>query len=349
MGKPSPEAADLARNALSLGIPLKATQVSPSKVGKLLDSVTGQVPLSGAGNFNQAQQAGFNRAVAKTIGENSDKITSGVFDRARQRIGAMYDDLASRVNPQITPGVQQKLDAVLADAKQLGSPDSANAVQNIAQRISDQSVNGALPGAAYKSIDSALGSIAKNGGEKGNYAGQLRQVLRDAFTDSASGADKDLMATANRQYGNLKTIEPLVAKDSVEGNISPAQLLGRTNATKAGKASMARGTRGELGTLANIGQQFIKSQVPDSGTAQRLMAFRTLGTGLGGFAAGSVGGLAGLASLGGAMGASRLTQSALKNPKLVQALLDIQQQKQGVPALSRSFNPALQSTLPAQH
>jgi hypothetical protein len=287
---PSPQTAQLAETAMQHGIPLSASQVSPSKVGKLLDSVTGQVPFSGSQQFAQGQQEAFNRAVGKTIGVDSANINSPVFAQAKKAIGASYDDLASRIDPKITPDVQAKLNDVLSEATQFGADDSVKAVQSALDRVNAQTVNGVLPGSAYKSLDSQLGNLAKNGGEKGNYAGQVRQIIRDAFTDSASPADQAQMALANKQYANLKTIEPLVSKDGVDGNISPAGLLGRVNANSAGKASMAMGTRGDLGDLANIGQKFIKNQVPDSGTSQRLATMgvmKKLGTTAVGAAAGT--------------------------------------------------------------
>jgi hypothetical protein len=48
--------ADLARTAIDdYGIPLSATQVAPSKVAKVLDSVSQKVPFSGAQKFADAQ------------------------------------------------------------------------------------------------------------------------------------------------------------------------------------------------------------------------------------------------------------------------------------------------------
>ena len=88
LAAPSAEAAELGRFAVDAGIPLKASQVSPSKAAKLVDSVSGQVPFSGSPAFQQAQQSAFNRAVARTIGESADAITPEVFSRAKARIGA---------------------------------------------------------------------------------------------------------------------------------------------------------------------------------------------------------------------------------------------------------------------
>lgn len=347
--KPSPEVAQLAKSALEMGIPLKASQVSPSKVGKLVDSVTGQVPFSGSQKFSDSQTKAFGRQIAKTIGENADNVTSEVFARAKARIGASYDDLASRINTEITPSVQKKLDGVLGDAEQFGTSDSVNAIQSALNRVKEQAVAGQLPGKAYKSLDSQLGNVVKNGGEKGNYAKQLQQVLRDAFTNSASPADKAQMALANKQYGNLKTIQPLVANDSVEGNISPAQLLGRVNANNAGKGAMAEGRRGELGDLANIGQKFLKQQVTDSGTAPRLavmQGLKTLGTGAAGAGAATfLGGLGTLLTGAGIVGGARGAQKALQNPRFVNQLLGVKNENQLNQLLQQYANPAAQGAL----
>jgi len=77
-----------------------------------------------------------------------------VFAKARQRIGASYDDLARRVNTKITPAVQAQLDDVLTQAKQFGNDDSIKALQSALDRVKSQAVNGELPGPAWKSLDS---------------------------------------------------------------------------------------------------------------------------------------------------------------------------------------------------
>lgn len=144
-------------------------------------------------------------------------------------------------------------------------------------RIKNQSVDGALPGDAYQSIQSQLGQVAKSGGEKGNYAGQISGALRDALGDSISDADQAAWQQANRQYANLKTIRDLVTKDQVNGNISPGALLGRVTANGAKKEAVASGRGGDLADLASIGQTFLKDQIPNSGTPERLFGYGLLG------------------------------------------------------------------------
>jgi hypothetical protein len=213
----------------------------------------------------------------------------------------------------------------MATAKEGADPVVIGAAQNALDRIKNAAVDGVIPGSAYKKIDSAFGNMAKNGGEKGQVIGAIQQALRDAFTASAGPADQAQMALANKQYGNLMTIKPLVAGDAVEGQFSPASLLARVNANAAGKASMAEGRRGDLGDLANIGQRFIKSKIPDSGTAQRLATMdmaKKLGTAAVGAAAGTAVGLpTALLSAAGIVQGSRAYQRAMQNPELVNLLL----------------------------
>lgn len=63
----------------------------------------------------------------------------------------------------------------------------------------------------------------------------------------------------------------------MNGNISPAALLGRVTATGAKKEAVAAGRGGDLAELAAIGQQFLKDGIPNSGTPERLAAYGLLG------------------------------------------------------------------------
>lgn len=275
--KASPEVADLAKTAINdYGIPLKASQVSDSRIAKTLDSVSSKIPFSGASSITEAQQKAFNRAVASTIGEDADAVTPALYAQAKKRIGQTYDDITERSNIDLT-GVQGDLAGVLAEAQQTGSDDSIRAVTNLLGRIGEQAPDGVLPGKAFQSVSSQLGQIAKAGGEKGHYAKQLRGLLDTARASSISPEEQAAWQEANRQYGNLKTIRDLVAKGQVSGDISPAALLGRVTASGAKKEAVASGRGGDLAELAAIGQQFLKDGVPNSGTPERLAAYGILG------------------------------------------------------------------------
>lgn len=325
LSAPSPQAAELANQALDAGIPLKASQVSPSKVAKLVDSVSAQVPFSGAQPFQEVQQQAFNRAVGRTIGVDSPTVTADVFAGAKQRIGSEFERLTANNNLPLTPELVGKLRAVADEAASLYGADAQRPINTMIDRLLDQSQGGVVPGRAYQSIDSAIGKVIGSGGEKSVPLGDLRSVLRDAMDQSIRPEDQAAWTRARQQWRDLKTLEPLVAKDNIEGNISPGQLLGRVAANNSGKAAMASGRRGDLGNLANMGQRFLKQQIPDSGTAQRNFAGKALGSvgslGSGLIAGGLLGPLGGLMTVGGTVGGARGVQSALQSEAMVNALL----------------------------
>jgi hypothetical protein len=352
LGTVDEQTASLAQKAQDLGIPLKASQLSQSRAGKVIDSVTKNTPLSGGRDFEQAQQQAFNRAVGKTIGlDDVAKLGPAEYNQARQRIGSEFDRLAENNALALNKDLAQKIRDVRTNAEAYYGPDAKSMVDAITKRIVSQSQNGQLPGRAYQSIDSQLGRSIAKGGENSVPLSDLQEVLRDAMEASLPAAEAQAWATARAQWRDLKTIEPLIAKEGqVSGNISPGQLIGRVNANGAGKASMARGDRGDLGDLAAIGQRFVKDSVPNSGTAGRLAVMEylksvapTIGLGASTYGASPFLGMSNaLLAGGGAVGASRVTQKILQNPELVQAMLG---QGGGVTAFRRGLTTSAQPTL----
>lgn len=319
----------LAQKAGEFGIPLKATQVWDSKLGKYVDSATGLVPFSGAGKFDVGQRTAFNRAVANTIGQDADAITPQVFSKAKADTGAIYDDLLSRNNLTITPELEQRFAAIQDEARAY-SPAVRSQIDENIQRIRDNAQAGIVPGARVKVIDSGLGRASATGGEGAGLVDDLQDAIREGLTTGMSTADQSLLSRANSQWRNIKTIEPLVAQASAQdGLISPNALLNRVAANQAGKAALATGTRGDLGTLAQIGKRFI-SEPPNSGTATReavnkgLGAIGNIGTGL--LAGHFVSPLTGLATATGAIGGARGIQSLIQNPDLMRRLAGLQAQ-----------------------
>lgn len=347
LGSPDAQTSRLAGLAQDAGIPLKASQVSGSKVAKLVDSATGQVPFSGAHKFQTSQQQAFNNAVGKTIGVNEKAITPEVFARAKKMIGGQFDTLASRNTMNITPELVQKISALRGDVARSANVEAQTAIDNAFQRIVSQQQNSQLPGDAYKSLFSELGRMSSTAAnpDKAHFAGQLRDMLGEAMDSSISPRDRQAWAQARAQYRDLKTIEPLMADASANGgNISPAKLMQRVTANKAGKSSVAQGTRGQLGDLAAVGQRFLKDTIPDSGTARRTAVNDMLKGVARGAAGTAVTGAAYLNPVATGLGAaavtgiSRQVQNILKSPRLVDTLLKN-------PRLDPTFRKALESSL----
>lgn len=330
-GNVTPEALALAAKAEQMGIKVNAAQLGDSKFLKTLSSSLEQMPFTGAAQVSSKQRGDYTRAVSRTFGENTDKVTPAVYGAARTRLGQQFDDLSMRNTLNVDSKLMDDLDGILSSATQFGDDSTIKAVNSAYDRLIKQSNAAAdmtggkagaktvmeMPGAAYSSLDKQLGNIIKGGGEKGTYIKEMQNVIRDAMDRSISPADQAAWTQARTQYKNLKAVRDIVARDAGDGNIPPAQLLNALNNTEAGKEAMAMGNRGTLGELGRIGKQFVKDSVPNSGTAQRAIAMGLIGGG--GFAFGAnPAEVAGM--LAGGATAGRLVNKILMSPKVIESL-----------------------------
>lgn len=334
IGNATPEVQALAQKAADYGIDLNAHQISKSVPLKLANSTTAPIPFSGATAAIEKQQGQFNNAVAQTIGlpQGTTKITPDVFNQAKQVIGQGYDDLASRNNLTIDPPTISKIQQILGEVHTDGDPDAARAISNITQElIGKASQNGSvLTGPQFQSIDSRLGRLASNpqGGDKAHYAGQLQNALRESMESGMSPADAAKAADLRSQWRNVLSLTPILT--SGDGNVPPSRLLAAVANNKIGKTQLATGNRGDLGTLAQIGKQFMTDPVPNSGTALRTVGMDTL-KGLGAVGAGSAAGIpaaSALPAVGGTIIAARLIQSGLRSRALYNAVAKLPQAQQ---------------------
>lgn len=269
-------ARDIYNAAQQQGIRLTPAQLSDSRFIKYAQSMLRSVPFTGAQARHAAQLDDFTRAVSRTIGEDADRITPDVFDRAVRNNGARFNALSQRNNLFVDVDLAGRLAEVQRQANTMAGNDTQNAVGNVINRILQQSENGVLPGRAYQSLNHEMSAPIGAGGESSHYLRQLRDALRDGMDRSIVPADQAEWALARRTHGNLRTIRDLVSK-SEEGIIPPPQLLGRVNANNASKEAMARGNSGQLGELARIGQRI--KEPPSSGTAERTLVSTALGGG----------------------------------------------------------------------
>ncbi len=268
-GRVTPEIGALYNSAKKFGIELSPAQLSNSSFVKRAENMLRNMPFTGASRAWEKQLEQFNRAVSREFGEDAPKITPDVFAAAKSRVGREFDELSARSNLTITDDLLNRLSAVQDEAAAFSDPAVVNAVGSAVDRILRQSKDGVLPGPAYKSLDSQLGKITAAGGEKAIYVGEVRDAIREAMDASIAPEMKQAWQQARGQYRALKTVEPLVA-NSADGTISPAQLMGRVTANKAGKSQMASGRAGNLGELARIGQAM---KPPSSaGTAENMLA-----------------------------------------------------------------------------
>lgn len=290
--KLAPEVLRLAQKAEQLGIPLSRAQLSDSRFMKVLSSAVRSLPFSGANKMGDKQAAAFTRAVARTFGEDTDRITTDVALSAKQRIGGMFDKLSARNRMGVDQKLMGDVIGVLDDAKTTGTPDNFNAVQGAVDRLLAKTENGTISGSAYREFRTWLGRQMKSmDGDKRHYLGQVRSAVDDAMERHVSPADAKAWKGARGQYKALKTVEDMIAKSDT-GELRPQLLL---NLVRRANKDMAYGGGGDLADLARIAQRFMK-EPPDSGTAPRQMILGGLGALTGSGAIDPVSALAAIAS-----------------------------------------------------
>lgn len=346
----SPERAALAQQAVQMGIPVRASQLSPGSTVNAFDSLLGKIPGSGMADSNALQRQAFTRAISNTFGEDAPALTEEVMSRAKTNIGNRIGDIAARNTITDTSGLINDLADIEHNAS--GVLENTKPIHNQISNILDKvTPDGALPGESYQALirkGGPLDALMSSGDPaKVKIAGDIRDALDDAFQSSVSPQDAQAFRDARLQYKNLMTVKGLAAK-APEGQISPSLLQ---HAVTSSFKDRAFSGAGDLGTLGNIGQTFLKP-APSSGTAENSAILQGLFN-AGKYAAGAGAGVlgihaglppveavaGGMGSAAGAAALARLATKALTNParanKLIDAALDNGTAPITVPSLVR--------------
>lgn len=314
--------AKLAQKAKDLGIPLRVDQLAPTRARRTLQKISQDLPYSGTDSFDETQAKAFNKAVAKTIGEDATDFTPEVMGRAKKRLGAVFDDAYKNREIAVDEPFKQKF-AELDDIA-LGSidDDSYNKGAKIIDKIlkTADEFDGVIPAQKAASIRSDLGLKIKNAsGDTKRYLGQIQSALDDSLFEQLPSETAVGLKTARRQYKNLKTIEDLAAK-SPDGDIPATQLI-----TKVAHSydNLAYGGGGDLADLARIGKKFLP-KAGGSDTQPRTTLFKNLlGSGAAAVGVNTVGVVPSAVGIGATIGGNRAFQKGYnQSQKVVQAILD---------------------------
>lgn len=273
ISKPRAELAKLA--AEKYGIDLTAPQISTSQGMKNLATIA-------AGGATTPEQLGqFTRAVSRTFGADSDRLTPEVINDAYNALGSRFDHAASQTIIRADNQFGNDIGRVANEARQVLPESEVRPIENQIENIMGKVSNGEIHGSQYQALTREGAPLSRamrsNNPNVAYYAGQLREAFDDAMERSLTAAGKEDvlkdLRDARFQYKNLKTVEPLAAKSSENGGVlSPALLKGAVNKNFKSKA---RKGAAELGELADIAQAFMKDQ-PNSGTPGRLEAMGAL-------------------------------------------------------------------------
>jgi hypothetical protein len=317
------------------GIPLDAAQTTGSALLHRVKASLSDNPITAGGQsaFSQMQQAAYNKAVAKTMGEDATAITPDVIQSAKDRIGKVYDSVADRTGIHVTPDYQQGFQDILGDARmQLNDQQYAILDRNVNDIMNKANMNGGfINGDQYKNIKQALDGISKSPDTQvGEFARDLRDYVNKGLSDTANimgdtQAVQDLK-TANRQWGNMRKVEDVTIGKNAEGDVSPARLYSSLGA-KNKRYSFYQDDP-QLAELAQAGKLILPNQVPNSGTVARMMAQGLLSAGtpaaITGAATGLYQGDWGSALKGAVAGAAlpKVVQYGMNNPRFVQYLAE---------------------------
>lgn len=289
----APELRKAYEYAKAQGINLTPAQLSDSQFLKRLVGMADKLPFSGAAARNAEQQAAGNRALAKLVGEDSPVLDQTTLGRAADNLGKKFDQVFEN-GTRFDEKFARKLAELKQTADETMDDTARRTIDSLISRLKEQADNWHIPGQTLKSLDQAARKAATGGGDRQQVAQAFREELHKTFGRNAGEAVKKEWSTIRKQYADLKTLEPLVARNP-EGGVPMQQVLGAVNSNGRGRTLMARGKAGEIGELAKIGQRM--KGPSSSGTAENLQA--------GGIGAGLLGaplqtlGLLGAGAIGG--------------------------------------------------
>lgn len=268
--------ADLAQRAKDFGIPLRLDQVSPTRVRNTVQKVSQELPGSGVDAAEAAQRASWNKALAKTIGQDSDDLGPATIKSFLKDNGELFENLVGdrpiNIDPQDVNAISTLRGTV---DKTLGitSRDSKilkDEIKAISTQLSESGVSG-----------SKLAAIRSDLLKKSTGASVGKDVFSDIIEKIDEITAKNLtsegveeLAKARQQYKYFKTIEPLLEK-STDGSINPTDLLNMVKSSKYIKASRSEIGDDDLIDLARIGKQFLQKK-GGSDTAQKVGLMRLM-------------------------------------------------------------------------
>jgi lysozyme len=299
------EVAKLATRAQEFGIPLTMTQVAPSRVKNTLQKATQALPFSGTQNFTDTQIGAWNKAVAKTIGVDAERLTPEAVNEFLDKASTGFNSVLKGKTITTTTDDLAAIRGVVTEAKDTVGGDALRVIEANAKKAIQELGEGAVDGQKLANFRSGLiKRLPRMEAGAKQYVAEIVDKI-DEVAERSIGPDavRELQGL-RRQWRNFKTLEPLLEK-SADQAISPASLMQRVASSPFIKASRAETGSDDLVDLAKIGK--LMPQLGGSDTLDKAAL-------LGGSAtsAGAVAGLLDptyLAITGGTLGASRAYQS----------------------------------------
>lgn len=243
-------------------------QRADSDMGRKIESTLETFPGAAATRpIKKNFQNQLNREAAASIGQNADKLTADVLERARDDIGQLFREATGGRSIDIDTPALESLEGVIDSINRLPSrPDTA---RKIGENILDELRLGQLTDARYQELSSDVRNAlfkAQKAGDAPNMKGleAINEVLDDAVQMGLGAEELEKFKTARKLWRNFKvltkgnnTVNP--ATGDVSGKLLFNELA------KGGQGSRVSGPLGDLARMAKV------PGVGDSGTASRLL------------------------------------------------------------------------------
>lgn len=299
----SPEQRILARKAEQLGIKLDPAQKSGNRALGFLDSALGDMPITSGGQKlkNETQYGQVNRAISRTFGADTDKLSNELFQSHQKIIGDEMNEIAGRnvidLDEDLITGL---VDTVKKIADESIDPQKLKLVKNMTRDLLEARKDGVIPGNIYRKFNTRItGAIDKYAVSAPDLAHDLK-ALKDVVDEGASrsmdSVDLNRFGELRGLYSNLKTAEGSFKKTKGEVSLNKLRIL-----IDKGKGQE------DLADIAEISDAFLRPP-PNSGTAPRNEAMRWLANPLT-----AAGGYALDPTVGMGMGSGLIVSSALRN------------------------------------
>lgn len=237
-------------------------------------------------SVEQLNRAVYNRVLAP-IGQKTTLTGREAIDDVSLRIGQAYDDVLSKVKFAPDSKFTNDIAKLRAMGKSLPARESATLNSIIDREImAPLSVGKAIDGEAFKAVESQLGNQASAllsttdyyQRQVGNAILEAQKALRAGLLRTNKPVAKRLTAV-NRSFSELTRLQRAGASSgAAEGVFTPAQLASAVRAADktVRKNAYARG-KAPMQDLSDAAKTVMSQQVPDSGTAGRIMGAVGLG------------------------------------------------------------------------
>ena len=283
-----PEKAALAERAQGMGIPITTADISENPMLAKRQQMLEAQGFPRSMETTQAQRQAFNRRVTAQMGEDAPAPTPEVMQRARTRIGGVFDRVAAdtEINPQATNGLAQNLAAIETEARSvLTDAEFGPLRRQMDNVLSTVQQGGSITGESYQALTrrGAPLDVAQqsNNPNIAHYASRIRAALDDALEQSATPENVAALRTARQQWRAMRTIEANLKGADTQaaavsvGDVNPATLYRQVQQSydRFGGANPAATPLGqnEMVDLGKIGQGLLKAP-NTSGTPEGIMA-----------------------------------------------------------------------------